>query len=169
MPLGGAGDREFHFAQQFVVVVNESHVQCDGLAHAGLGEVFLHSLAIALVRQLLAELGEVVLAVGILHVGQELRPLAHPMTATAEQIAGRAHLRRIDVGHQQHAPAQQHGNLVGVTLVVLGRAPMNRLHIESLPQDKGNALLRTEVRQPVPGEDTLHRHDQLRAVGGYDA
>jgi hypothetical protein len=41
---------------------------------------------------------------------------------------------------------------------------MNCLHIERVPQDKGNAFLRTEIRQPVPGENTFDPHDQVVAI-----
>ena len=127
VPLGRAGNIEFHLAQQFVVVVDEGNVHFNRLTHTRIGEVLFHALPIALVRQLPAELGEVLLAVGVLNMGQEFGPLAHQVTATAEQITGGAHCWGIDIGHRHHAPAQEHGDLVGVNLIVLGFAPMNRL------------------------------------------
>jgi hypothetical protein len=41
---------------------------------------------------------------------------------------------------------------------------MNRLHRERMPEDKGNLFLLTQVRQPIPGEDTLDADDQIVAV-----
>ena len=35
-----------------------------------------------------------------------------------------------------------------------------------MPQDKGDALLRTEVGQPVPGKHTCDGHDEPLAVRG---
>jgi hypothetical protein len=60
--FGRARDIEFHLAPEFVVGVDEGNVRFNGLAHAGVGEMFFHALPIALVGRLLAELGEVVLA-----------------------------------------------------------------------------------------------------------
>jgi hypothetical protein len=162
--LGRTGDRELHLAQQFVVVVDEGHIQFNGLAYARLREMILDAFPIRLVRQLLADLREVILTVGILNVGQQLGPLAHQMTAAPEQVPGGPHLRGIDVGLRQHPAAQEHGDLMGVNLVVLGFAPMNRLHIERMPQDKGDAFAGTEIREPLPGEDTRHGHHHILAV-----
>jgi hypothetical protein len=168
MALGGARDIEFHLASQLVVVVDEGHVHCNGLAHARVREVLFHTLPIAFVRQLLAKLGEVVLAVGVLDVGQEFRPLAHERTTAPEQVAGRAPRRGVDVGHGDHPAAQQARNRVSVNLIVLGFAAVDGLHRESVAQDKGDPLAGTEIREPLPGEDTLHRDDQILAVGGND-
>jgi hypothetical protein len=35
-----------------------------------------------------------------------------------------------------------------------------------MPQDKGNALLRTEVGEPLPGKHTLDGHDEPLTVRG---
>jgi hypothetical protein len=58
---------------------------------------------------------------------------------------------------------------VGVNFIVLGFAAMNRLHIEGVPQDKGNPFLTTEVRQPVPGEDALYADNQIVPIRSNDA
>jgi len=46
---------------------------------------------------------------------------------------------------------------------------MNRLHIEGMPENKGNSFLLTEVRQPIPREDTLDTDNQVFPIGGNDA
>jgi hypothetical protein len=45
---------------------------------------------------------------------------------------------------------------------------MKGFHIEGMTQDKGNPFLLTEVRQPLPREDTLHSHDQIVPIGSND-
>ena len=45
---------------------------------------------------------------------------------------------------------------------------MNCLHIESMAQNKSNPFLLTQVRQPVPSEDTLHPHHKIVTVRGDD-
>lgn len=132
--------------------------------------MFVPTLPMALVSPRLAARGEVILTVGVLNMRQEFGPLAHQMTTAAEQLAGRAHLGWIDRGHREHAPAQQHGALVSVTLSVLGLAPRKRLHRERRAQHKGEALAGgTESGEPVPGEEALYGHDEVVTGGGHDA
>ena len=82
-----------------------------------------------------------------------------------EQVTGRPHLGGIDVGLREHAAAQQHGNLLGIDLVVFGLAAVDGFHIEGMAEDKGNAFLGTEVGEPVPGEDTFDGDDQIVPIG----
>jgi hypothetical protein len=53
---------------------------------------------------------------------------------------------------------------VGVTRIVLGFAPLNGLHRERVPPDKGTAFFRPEIRQPVPGEHTFDPDDHVGAL-----
>jgi hypothetical protein len=54
---------------------------------------------------------------------------------------------------------------VGVKLIGLGFAAMNRFPREGMPQHKGAACLRTEVGQPLPGEPTFDANDQILPIG----
>ena len=58
---------------------------------------------------------------------------------------------------------------MGINLIVLGFAPMNRLHIKRLPQDKGTPFLLTQVRQPIPGETTFHAADEVFPIRGKES
>jgi hypothetical protein len=40
-------------------------------------------------------------------------------------------------------------------------------HVERLPEHKGDALLRTQVGQPVPGEETFDGHSQAGTRGRH--
>ena len=91
--------------------------------------------------------------------------LLHQVTAPAQQIAGGAHARRVDVGLRQHPAAHQPGDLVGVDLVVLGLAPVDGTHVQGMPEHEGNALAGTQVGHPVPGEHAFDRHHQILAEG----
>ena len=64
---------------------------------------------------------------------------------------------------------EQHGDLVGVNLIVLGLAAVDGFHIEGMAQHEGNPFLRTEVCQPLPGEDALHGDHKIVAVRRTDA
>ena len=67
----------------------------------------------------------------------------------------------------EHAPAPPGGNLVGIDLGVFGLAAMESLQDEGRPQDAGQALVRPEVGQPVPGKETLTGHDQAIPLGRH--
>ena len=41
---------------------------------------------------------------------------------------------------------------------------MKGFHIEGMPQDKSNPFLLTEVREPLPGEDALHRYYYILSI-----
>src|SRR5882672_7022005 len=41
---------------------------------------------------------------------------------------------------------------------------MNRLHIEGMPENKSNPFLLTEVREPIPGKNTLDADDHVVAI-----
>ena len=56
-------------------------IDFDRLAHAGIRKVLFDPFAIRLVRQLLADLREMVLTIRILNGCQQFGPLAHEMTA----------------------------------------------------------------------------------------
>jgi hypothetical protein len=64
-------------------------------------------------------------------------------------VTGGAHGLGIDVGLGQHAAAQQHGDLARVDAIVLGLAAVDRLHIQRLAEDEGDALLGAQIGEPV--------------------
>src|SRR5215510_2011497 len=88
------------------------------------------------------------------------------MDTASEEVAGRAHGSRIDIGLREHATAEQDGNLLGINLIVFGFAAVNGFHIKGMPQDKSEALLGAEVGEPIPGKHALDSHDEPLAVRG---
>jgi hypothetical protein len=101
-----------------------------------------------------------------LHVRQEFAAFACQVRASAQQVAGGAHLARIDIRLWEHPAAQEHSDFMGVDRVIFGLAPMDGLHIEGMAEDKRDALFSTEVSKPVPGKHTFGSHDDLIAVRG---
>jgi hypothetical protein len=91
---------------QIYNITNEGNVDFNGLAHPRIREVLFHAFAIPFVRQLLADLGEIVLTIGIVEVGQQFGALVHQMTALTPEIPGRPHLRGVEVGLGQYPAAQ---------------------------------------------------------------
>jgi hypothetical protein len=82
--FGTPGNKQCHLAEQLVIVINEGNGDFNGLAHAGLRKMFLDSLAVGFVRQLLADLREIVLTSGSVNVGQEFGAFGHQMTAAPQ-------------------------------------------------------------------------------------
>jgi hypothetical protein len=66
--FGRAGIVQSHFAEQLIVVIDERYIHFDGFAHAGIGKVFGNASSIRVVGQLLPDLRQIVLAIGILDV-----------------------------------------------------------------------------------------------------
>jgi hypothetical protein len=110
---------------------------------------------------------EVILAIGILDMGKEFAAFACQVHASAQQVAGGAHLGGVDRGLGEHPAAPQHGDFVGVDLVVFGFAAMDGLHVQGMTKDKRDTVVSTEVSQPVPGQQACGREDDLIA-GGSD-
>jgi hypothetical protein len=54
-------------------------------------------------------------------------------------------------------------------LIVLGFAPLNRLHIEGVAQNKSATFLLTEVGQPIPRQPTFNADDPTLALGSNKA
>jgi hypothetical protein len=42
------------------------------------------------------------------------------------------------------------------------------LHVEGVAENEGDLLGSAEIGQPIPGEDALHRHDDVLAVGSEE-
>ena len=69
MGFGRLDDREFYVAQQLIVLRDQCQVDLDGLLDSRVGKALGDTLTVGLVGNFLAALGQVRLAVGILHMG----------------------------------------------------------------------------------------------------
>jgi hypothetical protein len=158
-------DRQLDVAQQPIIVVNQRKIDFDAFLYRGIREPLGDSLAVGFLRNLFADLGQVILAVGILDMGEQLGACAREMQAPPQEITGRTHLRRIDIRLGQHAATQQPGNFLGVDLIVFRLATMDGFHIQSVPQDKRQPFLRTQGGEPVPRKDTFDGDDHIVPIG----
>jgi hypothetical protein len=82
--LGRTRTREFHFAEYLIVVIDESNIYFYGLAHTGIRKMLFDSRTVRFVRELLADLREIVLTSGMLNVSQQFCSFPHPVTAAPE-------------------------------------------------------------------------------------
>ena len=112
------------------------------------------------------EVGQVVLASGILDMSKELGSFPHEVISSSEEISGGAHLSRVDIGLGEHASLEQSGDLMGVDLVVFGFSSVDSFHVEGMAEDEADAFSRAEVSDPVPGEHTLYSDDDVLSEGG---
>ena len=108
---------------------------------------------------------QVVLAVRVLNVGDQLRFLADEEGSAPQQVAGFAHGPRVDVRHREHPAAQQAGDLAGVDAVVLGLAAVDGFHVQGVAEREGDRLVFAQIGEPVPGEHALAADDEPVAEG----
>jgi hypothetical protein len=74
---------EGQFLEPFVILGNERHVDLKGLVHRAIGHAVGNAITVGFVRDLLPALGQIVLTIGIVAMGQQFRTLPHPVGAAA--------------------------------------------------------------------------------------
>jgi hypothetical protein len=89
------------------------------------------------------------------------------MISSAHQVPGSPHLAWIDIGHGEQATPEQTCNFAGVDFVIFAFTAVDGPHIKSMPQDKGDLLINTEISQPVPGEHASRADDNVIPVWFY--
>ena len=134
--LGARADMPLELGQQRVVLIDHGQIQGDGVAHLGIGEMGQQPLALAALADALLEGGQVVLADGVLDMGDELRALVDQVAAPPQQIAGGAHLGRIDIGQRQHPASQQPAILWASILSFLALPPWMAPMYSACPSTK---------------------------------
>jgi hypothetical protein len=87
------------------------------------------------------------------------------MIASSQQIPGCSHLGRIRIGHGDHAPSEENGDLTGIDFIVFGFTAMDGFHVEGMTQDKGDAVVFAEISDPVPGEHAFDSDNDVFQVG----
>jgi hypothetical protein len=148
--FGGFEEGEFDIAKQLIVIADECEIHFDTLVHSRISEACGDPITVGFVGNLFADRRQIMLAIGILDVCQELGPFAHPGEAAPEQVAGRPHRRGLDRRLGPQAATQRRGTRVGSARVVCGLAPGEGVHGAGLPQHAGQARVRPEVGRPGP-------------------
>jgi hypothetical protein len=101
----------------------------------------------------------------VLEVRQQRRPLPGERPPAPEQVPGGPPAGGRDLGLRQQAPAEQPRTLVGVDRGVVGRAAMDGLPRESVPEDNRAPCLSPHVSAPVPGAEAFASPDYPVSVG----
>lgn len=149
---------------QLVLLVEEGEVHLDAFLDGGIGQPLRAPRPRGLVRALVADLGQVVLAGSVRDMRPQLSAFPHARYPAPKQVAGRPHGRGRARGLGPHSATQQDRNVLSSHFVVLGFAPMHRLHREGMPKDNRPLFAGAQVSAPVPGEDACDGHDDLLPI-----
>jgi hypothetical protein len=163
---GRLEQRACSVVQALIVVGAPGQVDGDALGHGGSGTAVGKALPVGFGGDLRADLGPMVLTLGGVDMGQPCSALVQQVGAAASAGTGRTPRRWRDRGLREQATAEHASPRVGIDRLVCGCATVHGLQREGMPQDKGQALGRPEVGQPVPGQQTRAGHDEPRAVWG---
>jgi hypothetical protein len=166
MLLGRLDHRQRQLPQQRVIIVQQRAVDCDALLPGGIRQPLSHPSAMGCGGDLLAPLGQIVLTVGWLDMGQPLRPLPQERHPPPQPGTGGPQLCGRDVGWRPHAATPPHGNFWGGDRGMFGRPPVDGFHGQGMPEDKRQALPRTQVGPPGPGEEACDSKHALFPIRG---
>jgi hypothetical protein len=112
--------KEVEVVQELSVVGDQGQGALHGLLYGALLATLGPPCTLRFVGTLLADLGQVLWAGGILHMPQAGGALTHQVRAAPQESAGGTPLRGRALGLGEHAAAEQRGNLWGIVLVVFG-------------------------------------------------
>jgi len=110
--LGGLHDSQLEVGEESVVRGDQNQVDFDSLLYRGIVAALGHASTVGFVGDLFANRGQIVLAVRILDMGQEFSPFAQQVGTASQEVTGGTHLRRVDVGLQDHTATQKYSNLL---------------------------------------------------------
>ena len=166
MRLGRCEDRQVEVPEPLVLVAQEGASACAPLRHGGIGKPLSHAMAVGLVGALRANLRPVVLARGMLDMGQPLGAFSHAGYPALAPVVRRTHRCGRDLGRWTHAPALAQRDCLRIHPIVCGFATLDGLHGERVPEDKGAPGPLTQGSQPLPWAQTCDRDDTIRSRGG---
>jgi len=164
MFFGESGYFLFEIRKDRVVEVEKVEVELDTLLDAPVRKELSDSLSLGFSADVVFNIRQVVLIGRILDVSQKFSSLAGEIHSSPEQIAGGAHFWRVDVGHGEHPPSGEYGNLVGIDSVVLRFSTVDGFHIECMAKDETDTFFLAQISQPIPGEGTLNSDDKIIPV-----
>jgi len=120
---------EFEALEECVIVIDEFQVCHDTHADVGIGELLSNPGAVTLIGDLLAEWWEIILAVGVLDVGQEISASTHEVIAPAQEVSSGSHPGWVDIGLGYQASLKECCDLTGIYPVVFGLPTMYGFHV----------------------------------------
>ena len=166
MFFGKRYDIMLQLVQEAVIGLDDLKVDGNTLLDRGVVKALNDSFSVLGFGNTSEEVGQVILASGILDMSKELGSFSHEVISSSEEISGGSHSCGIDIGMREHTASEQGGDLMGVDLVVFGFSSVDGFHVEGMAEDEGDGLSRAEVSDPVPGEHALDSHDDVLSEGG---
>jgi hypothetical protein len=157
---------ECAMAQPWVVIGAQGPVDCKTLGHGGSGTACRDALAGGGGGALRADLGPVIVTLGLVDRGPPCSACAPQVGAAASEVAGGAPRRRRDRGLGEQAAAQQRRPLVRIARVGFGLATVASLQRAGMPPHQGHPRFRTQSSEPGPGEETCDSHHETRTGRG---
>src|SRR5262252_9372337 len=148
-------------------MIHQLKIDLDASLYARITEALGYSLAVGFISDFLADLREIVLAVGVLHMGQQLRAFAHQIHAAAKQVPARSHLGRIDIGHRQHTARKSTAILCASILSFLALPPWIAFMYSACPRTKGIFCLAHRSASQYQVKMAFHANRHVFSVGGY--
>ena len=157
---GSCAEGEVDGAQECLLGGEERQSDCETLLPGGVGTARGAPRAVGLVGDLCAEGGQVLLALGLVDLGQECGAFVRQRPAAPAQVPGGTPVGGRARGLREPPTTQQRRHLWRVDLVVFGRATLAGLQRAGMAQDNREACMGPQVREPVPGAQALDRHDE---------
>jgi len=164
MLLGDGRYFLFEIRKDGVVEIEKVQVELDTFPNALIREELSDSLSLRFSADVIFNIRQVVLVRRILDMSQKFRSLAGEIHSAPEQIAGRAHFGRVDVGHWEHPTSGEYSDLVGIDSVVLRLSTVDGFHVESMAKDESDAFFLAQISNPVPGKGTFDSDDKIIPV-----
>ena len=162
---GSCAEGEVDGAQECLLGGEERQSDCETLLPGGVGTARGAPRAVGLVGDLCAEGGQVLLALGLVDLGQECGAFVRQRPAAPAQVPGGTPVGGRARGLREPPTTQQRRHLWRVDLVVCGRATRAGLQRAGMAQDNREACMGPQVREPVPGAQALDRHDEPLSNG----
>ena len=153
------------FGDGRLILVDQCGVGTDGELGGLVGKAIGQVAVVGMPGQLAFEGRQVVLAVGVGDVGDELGFLPHEEGSTPQQVAGFTHGTGINKSHREHAAAQQPRDLGSINAIAFGLAAVDSFHVEGVSEREGDGVIFARIGEPIPGEHAFAADDQSLAKG----
>jgi hypothetical protein len=163
---GGVDEGKLQSTAQRVILRHQGQIAREVLWHGGSSTALSNAIAVGFGRALLAALGQVVLAVSVLDMGQEVGACAPERRPAPPEATGSAPLSGRDRGLREQAAPKECSHLLRIDGVVFRLATVAGFPSEGMAEDEGQAFLGPASGKPRPGEETGDRHDKTSAGGG---
>ncbi|CDG54951.1 hypothetical protein HALA3H3_830067 [Halomonas sp. A3H3] len=90
----------------------------------------------------------------------EISAVANEPSSPAKQVTGSSHAAWVDISEGKITASNKRRDFVRIHAVILGFTAMDGLHIKGMTENESNALVFTEISDPVPAVHAFGADDQ---------